>query len=791
MKRRASFFAALFLAGAISAFSATTPTVPAATNAPAAVAPAPPPNPKAIAAPDIFSRAQMILDQYPDPATAPAHDPVETDVKQAMAEKEPELQIFSAETAQLLGRNPSLDRIQTFLNFGANFATYPKSWNDAITAGTTKLEKKHTDLAAAKDIWTQTQAALTTASAAVLPEYTQKINEVLARIDAVRRDTEARQTRLLKLQVQVAIDSKVVSDALDQLGNAQSRALSQLVVPNAPPIWSSAPSPPDESGMGWARQKQTLTAYVRAEPGKFLIHALLLAVLGGAFWWLRIYARRLCQDEPGIIAAAGIFERPLATALLLTLAASPLLYYPIAPRLLSAILGAIALVPTIILLRRLIEPRLFPILYALAIFFFLEEVRSVAQLPPEAARAYLLAEILGGVSFLGWLLLTLRRAGATQRFSRVVRLAARVAFAVLSAGWLAEVLGFTLLANLLCTGVQRSATLALALYASIRILEALLFIMMRLRPLSDLGMVRLHGPMMLRRAQRLLVWTAAAVWLLQLFEQLPLRTGVMSDVGGFFRYHDERNHLVFTIPGKILSAIVIGWSLYQISRFVRFALETDFFPRLHLGAGIPYAISTSLHYVMLAVAFIAATYVLGIDMTQFTILVSALGVGVGFGLQNIINNFVSGLILLFERPVTVGDSVQVGDAKGIVERIGIRASVLRSAGGSELIIPNGSLISNNVTNWTLSSREGIVLIPLNVVRGPDVGHLIELLVTTAAAHPDVLKQPPPRVLAQALGANMSFELRAWTRATADGGWVRSDLILAINTALARENIVLA
>ena len=178
-------------------------------------------------------------------------------------------------------------------------------------------------------------------------------------------------------------------------------------------------------------------------------------------------------------------------------------------------------------------------------------------------------------------------------------------------------------------------------------------------------------------------------------------------------------------------------------------------------------------------------------MTKFTILVSALGVGVGFGLQNIINNFVSGLILLFERPVKIGDTILTGSDTGTVERIGIRASVLRTPAGTEVIVPNGSLISNNVTNWTLSSQERIVLIPLNVPRGPDIPHVIELLTAAAAANPKVLQHPPPRVVAQTLGPNLGLELRAWTRSSDDWTTVRSELVLAVNAALSRENITLA
>ena len=111
-----------------------------------------------------------------------------------------------------------------------------------------------------------------------------------------------------------------------------------------------------------------------------------------------------------------------------------------------------------------------------------------------------------------------------------------------------------------------------------------------------------------------------------------------------------------------------------------------------------------LHYVILLVGFFVALGALGIDLTKVTILAGAFSVGIGFGLQNVINNFVSGLILLFERPIKVGDVIEVGGNLGEVSRIGIRASVIRTADGSEVIVPNGSLISSQVTNWTFSDR---------------------------------------------------------------------------------------
>jgi small-conductance mechanosensitive channel len=198
-----------------------------------------------------------------------------------------------------------------------------------------------------------------------------------------------------------------------------------------------------------------------------------------------------------------------------------------------------------------------------------------------------------------------------------------------------------------------------------------------------------------------------------------------------------------------------------------------------------------LHYVILLVGFFAAVAALGLDMTKVTILAGAFSVGVGLGLQSISNNFVSGLILLFERPVNVGDVVQIDDVLGVVERIGIRASIIRTTSGSEVIVPNGKLISERLTNWTLSNRQHGVEIPVAVAQGTDPSRVITLLERIAAAHPLVTKDPPPQALVVKLGPDsLGFELRAWTDRTEQWMQIRSDLAIAISAALAAEKIAL-
>ena len=175
------------------------------------------------------------------------------------------------------------------------------------------------------------------------------------------------------------------------------------------------------------------------------------------------------------------------------------------------------------------------------------------------------------------------------------------------------------------------------------------------------------------------------------------------------------------------------------------------YPRLQLGRGLPNALSGVLHYALLLAGFLLALAALGVDLTKITILAGALGVGIGFGLQNVVNNFVSGAIVLVERKINVGDAVEVGDVAGQVQQMGMRACTVRNWQGAEVIVPNAVLTSEKVTNWTLSDRRRRVDVAVGVAYGTSPDKALDILLSVARAHPRVLAEPAPTVLFRGFG----------------------------------------
>jgi small-conductance mechanosensitive channel len=243
--------------------------------------------------------------------------------------------------------------------------------------------------------------------------------------------------------------------------------------------------------------------------------------------------------------------------------------------------------------------------------------------------------------------------------------------------------------------------------------------------------------------------------------------------------------------GDILGFVLVVLVALWISRILRLVLEEDVFPRTRLGRGIPYAISTTIQYVVLLVGFVMALGAAGFDLSNVTLLAGAFGVGIGFGLQNVVNNFTSGLVLLFERPIQVGDTVQVGEVMGEIRRIGLRSSTLRSWQGAEVIVPNANLISDQVTNWTLSDRQRRIELRVGVAYGTDPERVLALLLDVARSHPSVLDAPEPSALFLGFGDSaLDFELRAWTGQGERFMAIRSDLAVGVNRAFNEAGIAI-
>jgi len=214
----------------------------------------------------------------------------------------------------------------------------------------------------------------------------------------------------------------------------------------------------------------------------------------------------------------------------------------------------------------------------------------------------------------------------------------------------------------------------------------------------------------------------------------------------------------------IAAALVLFAILIVVTRFLQRTLEREILPQTRLDAGVANSLVRFTGYVGVIAAALLSVGAAGVDFTNLAIIAGALSVGVGFGLQSIVNNFVSGLILLFERPIKVGDWIVTGSGEGYVRKIGVRSTVIETFERTALIIPNSELMSQPVKNWTLGNRIGRIAIPVGVSYDSDPRQVHDILVGCAKAHPQTLEKPAAYVVFKGFGdSSLDFELRVYLR----------------------------
>jgi small-conductance mechanosensitive channel len=242
-----------------------------------------------------------------------------------------------------------------------------------------------------------------------------------------------------------------------------------------------------------------------------------------------------------------------------------------------------------------------------------------------------------------------------------------------------------------------------------------------------------------------------------------------------------------------LSTIIIAGLLFALgfaaTRMVQRWLDSSFLPATELDAGLRNSIRTAFGYVGIIVAAAVAFSYLGLSLDRITIVAGALSVGIGFGLQSIVNNFMSGLILLWERPIRVGDLVVVGDGEGYVRRINVRSTEIETFDRSTVVVPNSNLISGVVRNRVRTDRTGRVIVSVPVPRASDPDRVAEVMRTCALAHREVMSEPAPRVLFKKIGETMiEFDLVCFVDEVEIAGRISSDLYFAIYRSLREAGI---
>ncbi len=573
---------------------------------------------------------------------------------------------------------------------------------------------------------------------------------------------------------------------------------------SVPPIWEQVWTRPEPEPLATLAERSLgvlfsgTIEYLERHSGALLLFGLIACAL----FVLALQLRRLGRSTADADGAPGItLRRPFLVLAMLWMLFGPELLLPELDAGLSALRTGFVMAALAVLLPEfVVRGAAMPLRGLLIATYLTMAERALLDDPLYGRLLSLLLAIIGI-----WLFRRLQKKlvsgpirmqgqAASRGMSKLLQAIslglARYAPPVLLVGLLAEVIGAELFGNQLISGVLYLGTALAAWIAADMLVQDAVVQIVNGPAANWLRAVRNHP----EQAVHYSVLVLRILLVIGFVALLPVVLPLLQPVW----------HAVLTALATPLALGSIGLSLGDViafavsvvlainaARLVRFLLQEDVVSRLPLSAATASAVTRLVYYGIMVAGVLFAFAAAGLELSQLTMVVSALGVGIGFGLQDIVRNFVSGLVIAFEHPFREGDLIATGQITGRLQEIGLRASRIRTLEGAEVMVPNANLISAEVTNWTLSDRTRRIEILVGVDYESDPRRVLEVLNGALAGHPGVAAHPEPVVLFKDFGASsLDFSVLAWTPDVDERLKVESEARVRIFSALREAGIAI-
>ena len=328
--------------------------------------------------------------------------------------------------------------------------------------------------------------------------------------------------------------------------------------------------------------------------------------------------------------------------------------------------------------------------------------------------------------------------------------------------FISNIIGMTMLAEFLIFGVLASTVLGMVVFLAVKIITSITVILLKLRGSTNIQTLTTMVQATNQRLQPILLWIGLFVWIYFTLQGFNLYDYLITWLNESLLIHWKIGEMTISLGG-ILSFAGIFVMTILLAKLTAAIFQDEWMVQV-LPRGVAPAISLILRIVLVTIGLYMSLTAAGLDLSKLGFIIGALGVGIGFGLQSIVLNFIAGLILAFERPINLGDTIEIDQEFGVVTSIGVRSSTIRTYSGSEAIIPNGDLISKKVINWTLKNRDRRSKELIRTSAKADPEKVIEIFNNIASEHPNTFTDPAPLTYFRGFSedGNLKYELLYWT-----------------------------
>ena len=623
--------------------------------------------------------------------------------------------------------------------------------------------------------WKKWEESLREAQTEVPLEYFRKVQEAT---NAVVRAASSASVPLLALQQRLTKLLEEVRQLSIPVDTALKKVRSETFVKNTPSFFSVEFYEQFDKTL-WGAMKEGIVESLKLEREYLPNYGWLLFLQILAIFTLIALLRRQRQSSETTEEWHFIRQHPWAFSIFVVQALVLLFYSGSAPSWMLLNLALAIFSSSFLISGMLPYPRMRLVVFLLAGVVVISSTLKLISLPAPLYSLYLALICLLGIGFF---------AGEARRYLAeqggkldLLSLGLRGGPLVFSTALLLLLAGYSNLAHYLVRSSIVSIFFVITASLLLHIGNGCIEMVLRQPTVARLGLVSRFGEAIETRLKKLLKMLLLFVLLLTLFQLWGIYASFGQAWERIFEFRFAIGELTLSL-GRILIAVFLIYVVVSGSWFIRAFLDGEVFPRQQLDRGARDAIKKLIHYSFLFLGIMMAISLIGLNLTSFAFLTGAVGIGVGFGLQNIVNNFVSGLMLLFERPFKVGDMVVVDNETGTVRKIGLRSTLIETFDRSELIVPNSQFISGKVTNWTRSTHIARIRVPVGVAYGSDVKLVLRLLKEAAETDRRILRDPAPNPLFLRFGDSaLEFELHTWIGDVKDLLSVRSILCQEIAT----------
>lgn len=709
--------------------------------------------------------------------------------KSLIASKQHEAQLF-------LKANPNKQKINNLLNKWDRFNDYLNVWQTTVNTNIQRNARILQNVNFQEQTWNLTFNKAKTEN--VPEEIINNIATTWQDFKTLKKRISNQNNNYLSLEAKINRQISITNEVVNQLEQLKTSQIYDIFYRRHLPMWQVSLNNKSEKDLESSKESTSekfnnIFEFFKTFEHLIYLYIVIVLLIIALFKYLKNGIRLYSYDQETLFVKDSMnliyFKSWMVTTFVCLLIAK--FYFVNAPQLLDNLLSFFILIITVPIIYESLTKRFRNVLFVIILFYIFNSIKTYVWFESYQYRGYLLFGaifVLFSLYYFTKPYKETRKLPLKQMGAFFVKLTPLIYILAITS-IVSNILGYTNLSDTSLKFCTHGSAISIVFYATLRILEGASLALVHRHFGTKTQVNKTQKANIEKKLLKVIQYTVFILWIIFFLNILDQFSTIVEFFNNLLTEPYIVGSIAFTI-GDILSFLLILTGSFLATTFISFIVDGDqgALKFLNLPKGVPNAISLVIRYLILAFGVVFALSSLGIDLSKFNLMAGALGLGIGFGLQNVISNFVSGLILIFERPILPGDTIEVNNLLGNVNKIGVRSSSISTFDGADVVVPNNNLVSNDLINWTLSNNIKRVEILVGTTYDSNPNLVLEILNQCALDYKETIAEPAPVALFSDFGdSSLNFRLRFWVHFEM-GLQAKSDVSIAVYNKFKEQGI---